>query len=244
MRRFIARNSPLFILAGLCLVLAVISPNFREREQSAERGVPRGAWWVLSPRGQTLVILTAGIDLSVGSVAALSGVVAALLMTKGQVPIVPAVVAGSATGLCCGLISGVVTAKGKLPSFIVDPRHDDGGSGDGVTADGRATGVGGCRAHSSISAEPKAGTSRLSITLAITARVCGGVGFWAIRPGPVCDGRQPARARASPEFPLDRVRIGAFAWCGLLTGFAGVMLAVDDEHRRSVGRRGQWNLKP
>jgi ribose transport system permease protein len=68
--------------------------------------------------GQLLVILTAGIDLSVGSVLGLSGCVAAELLISGT-PIVLAVLAGLLIAVVAGLINGVLVAYANLPPFIV-----------------------------------------------------------------------------------------------------------------------------
>src|SRR3954467_7639692 len=68
--------------------------------------------------GQLLVILTAGIDRSVGSVLGLSGCVTAQLLVDGT-PIPIAIVAGLAVGVALGLFNGSLVAYGKLPPFIV-----------------------------------------------------------------------------------------------------------------------------
>ncbi|HLO78573.1 MAG TPA: ABC transporter permease [Magnetospirillum sp.] len=67
--------------------------------------------------GATLVILTGGIDLSVGSVLALSGVVAGLLVKSGM-PVTPAIVLGILTGALCGAVNGLCVTRLKLPPFI------------------------------------------------------------------------------------------------------------------------------
>src|SRR3954464_1172010 len=68
--------------------------------------------------GQLLVILTAGIDLSVGSVIGLTGCIAAELIVHGTgVPV--AILAGLAAGAAIGVFNGVLVAHGKLPPFIV-----------------------------------------------------------------------------------------------------------------------------
>jgi ribose transport system permease protein len=68
--------------------------------------------------GQLLVILTAGIDLSVGSVLGLSGCVTAELLFRG-VPIPLAILGGLAIAVVCGLINGALVAYANLPPFIV-----------------------------------------------------------------------------------------------------------------------------
>ncbi|MGA2795366.1 MAG: ribose ABC transporter permease [Roseiarcus sp.] len=68
--------------------------------------------------GQTLVILAAQIDLSVGSVLGLAGVIAAgVLRDTGSATL--AVLAGLGVGGACGLVNGVIVAKGKVAAFIV-----------------------------------------------------------------------------------------------------------------------------
>ena len=68
--------------------------------------------------GMTFVILSGGIDLSVGSIVALAGVVLGLLLQHGQP--VPVAIAGSLTaGLMCGVANGALVSRGGLPPFIV-----------------------------------------------------------------------------------------------------------------------------
>jgi fructose transport system permease protein len=69
--------------------------------------------------GQTLVILTAGIDLSVGAIAILSMLVMANLSAKQGVPAILALLIGVAVGLLCGLLNGLLVTRLKLPPFIV-----------------------------------------------------------------------------------------------------------------------------
>jgi ribose transport system permease protein len=69
--------------------------------------------------GETLVVIGGGIDLSVGSTVALSGVIAASLSKFMGVPIPLAFLAGIAAGSVCGLLNGILTTKVKMPSIIV-----------------------------------------------------------------------------------------------------------------------------
>jgi Ribose/xylose/arabinose/galactoside ABC-type transport systems, permease components len=68
--------------------------------------------------GATYVIITGGIDLSVGSVLALAGVVAALAVKELQLPVWLGMVLGILTGSLCGMINGIVVTKLRLPPFI------------------------------------------------------------------------------------------------------------------------------
>ena len=69
--------------------------------------------------GETLVVIGGGIDLSVGSTVALSGVIAASLAKFLEVPVPLAFLAGIAAGSVCGLLNGILTTKVKIPSIIV-----------------------------------------------------------------------------------------------------------------------------
>ena len=68
--------------------------------------------------GLTYVILTSGIDLSTGSIMALSGMVMANIYVYTLWPIWVMIVAGVAVGALCGLVNGLVVARLKLPEFI------------------------------------------------------------------------------------------------------------------------------
>jgi ribose transport system permease protein len=67
--------------------------------------------------GETFAIITAGIDLSIGSVIALSGTIAVMAANAG-VPIWLAMIVGLLVGVVCGLLNGLMITKIKLPPFI------------------------------------------------------------------------------------------------------------------------------
>ncbi|MEJ2736148.1 MAG: ABC transporter permease [Anaerolineae bacterium] len=75
------------------------------------------SWIAISAFGQCLVIITTGVDLSVGSVMGLSGLASAMLLVRG-VPVPLAVVGGLAAGFVVGMANGLMITKGKLPPFI------------------------------------------------------------------------------------------------------------------------------
>ena len=68
--------------------------------------------------GQTMVMITAGIDLSVGSVVGLSGVVATLLMASFGWPVGLAVLGGVGVGAAAGVVNGLLVTSVKIPPFI------------------------------------------------------------------------------------------------------------------------------
>ncbi|MBU0581865.1 MAG: ABC transporter permease [Alphaproteobacteria bacterium] len=68
---------------------------------------------------QTLVIMTAGIDLSVGAIMVLSSVVMGQFVFRYGFPAPIAILCGFGVGAACGFLNGVLVAKMKLPPFIV-----------------------------------------------------------------------------------------------------------------------------
>lgn len=74
---------------------------------------------VIIATGMTLVLIIAGIDLSVGSVLALGGAVLGLALTAWGLPLLPAVILCVLVGMGCGAINGIMVARWRLPAFIV-----------------------------------------------------------------------------------------------------------------------------
>ncbi|HEX4945619.1 MAG TPA: ABC transporter permease [Blastocatellia bacterium] len=74
---------------------------------------------VLLAVGMTLVMIVGGIDLSVGSVMALSGAVLGVCLAQWHWPLLPALALCLLVGALCGLANGWITVQWKLPSFIV-----------------------------------------------------------------------------------------------------------------------------
>ncbi|TCV67456.1 ABC transporter permease [Neorhizobium sp. S3-V5DH] len=107
----------LVVLLALVALMALIAPNFARVDNflNIARAISVNA---ILAAGLTLIILTAGIDLSVGSIVAVSGVVSVLAAMAG-VPAPAAVIAGMAAGALCGLVNGALTAYLALAPFIV-----------------------------------------------------------------------------------------------------------------------------
>ncbi len=68
--------------------------------------------------GSTFVIITGGIDLSVGTVMTLSAVMTGVFITYWGLPVPIGIIGGILTGAVCGLLSGVMVARLKIPPFI------------------------------------------------------------------------------------------------------------------------------
>ncbi|MFG2946481.1 ABC transporter permease/substrate-binding protein [Streptomyces adustus] len=117
LRRVLLDNGALTALLVLVIALSALSGDFLTTDNLLNVGVQAAVTAILA-FGATFVIVSAGIDLSVGSVAALSATVIAWAATSHGVPVFVAVLMGIATGVVAGLVNGFLIAYGKLPSFI------------------------------------------------------------------------------------------------------------------------------
>ncbi|MBE2998904.1 substrate-binding domain-containing protein [Nocardiopsis sp. HNM0947] len=116
-RRFLLDNGALTALAVLVVFMSLLSDDFLTAQNLLNVGVQAAVIAVLA-FGVTFVIISGGIDLSVGSVAALSATMLAWLATVEGVPVYLAVPLAAATGTAAGLVNGALVAYGKLPPFI------------------------------------------------------------------------------------------------------------------------------
>ncbi|MFE9765511.1 substrate-binding domain-containing protein [Streptomyces sp. NPDC005808] len=116
-RRLLLDNGALTALIVLVIAMSALSGDFLTTDNLLNVGVQAAVTAILA-FGVTFVIVSAGIDLSVGSVAALSATVLAWSATSHGVPVVLAVVLAIATGIAAGLVNGFLIAYGKLPPFI------------------------------------------------------------------------------------------------------------------------------
>ncbi|MCI5825813.1 MAG: ABC transporter permease [Arcanobacterium sp.] len=110
-------NGALVGLILLCLGLFIATPFFLTVNNVINIGIQAATVAILA-FGMTFVIVTAGIDLSVGSVAALGGMVSAYMFTSVGLPGWLTLIVGLLIGLLAGAISGISIAYGKLPAFI------------------------------------------------------------------------------------------------------------------------------
>ncbi len=175
--------------------------------------------------GVTYVLLTGGVDLSLGSLVALSGVVAATLAHPNQHALAVPVLVGVLTGTLCGAVNGLVVTHGKVAPFIAT-------LGMMTVARGLALVVSGGRPVSNLGAE----FTRLGGDVAglpIPLMVLAGIALLAfvvlrnLRLGRYvyAIGGNEAAARAS-GIDVAAVKLFAYSACGATAGVAGVVLAT------------------
>jgi ribose transport system permease protein len=117
-RDLLARGGPLLGLLFVCAVFAfLIGPQFF-RPVNLELVARQTAIVCTAALGMTMVIVAAGIDLSVGSMIALTTVVVALLLKRDVSPLLAAL-GGVAAAAACGLANGVLITRLRVVPFIV-----------------------------------------------------------------------------------------------------------------------------
>jgi ribose transport system permease protein len=104
-------------LVVLCATLWILTPHFLTLSNLLNVAEQTSINATVAV-GMTFVILSAGIDLSVGSIVALSGVVLGMALQAGY-PLVLALAAALVAGFACGVTNGTLISWGRLPPFIV-----------------------------------------------------------------------------------------------------------------------------
>ncbi|WP_309109982.1 ABC transporter permease [Saccharothrix sp.] len=115
--KVLSDNGALAGLLVLVVALSLLAPSFLTTQNLLNVGVQAAVVAVLA-FGSTFVIVSGGIDLSVGSVAALSAMVGAWSSAEAGLPGPVALLLGLGTGVVAGLVNGALVSYGKLPAFI------------------------------------------------------------------------------------------------------------------------------
>ena len=113
----LSQNGSLVGLIAIVVVMSLLSGSFLRVTNLLNVGVQAAVDAILA-FGSTFVIITGGIDLSVGGVAALSGIVCAWTASTGGMPWPVALIFALVVGVACGLGNGLLITFGRLPPFI------------------------------------------------------------------------------------------------------------------------------
>ncbi|MGY0372954.1 ribose ABC transporter permease [Clostridium sp. JNZ J1-5] len=115
-KNFLVKYKSLFGLLVLCIILSILTPRFLTINNLRNVFTQVSVNAVIAA-GMTFVILTGGIDLSVGSILAIAGAVAASIV-KSTGNVFLAVIVALAIGAIIGLLNGIIIARGKIQAFI------------------------------------------------------------------------------------------------------------------------------
>ena len=212
-------------LVLLVLLLAVLSADFLTPNNLLNVGVQAAVVAVLA-FGMTFVVVSGGIDLSVGSVAGLSGIVTGWVFVHTGLPLVAAVLLGLAAGAAAGVVSGLLVSVGRVPPFIATLAMLSVARGLAlVLADGRPVALGGWLAE--------VGSGRVRgvlpypvlimlgaglVTAFVLRRTYAGRAMYAI-------GGNTEAARLS-GIGVKRQQLYVYALSGLFAAAAGLLLAA------------------
>lgn len=114
---FLVRNSMVGVMLVAVIVFTIVAPRF-STPQNLQSILVAAAPFALIAIGQTLVILTAGIDLSVGSVIALSAMVSAWVAVNYPDMIWLGFAAGVIVGLAVGAVNGILVSRFNIAPFV------------------------------------------------------------------------------------------------------------------------------
>jgi ribose transport system permease protein len=116
LKEFFIKNKSLVVLVVFCIIVSILNPRFLTVSNILNILRQTSINSVIAV-GMTFVILTGGIDLSVGSILAISGAIAAAMISQGN-NVYIAVLAALAIGAALGAFNGVIISKGKIQPFI------------------------------------------------------------------------------------------------------------------------------
>jgi len=106
------------LLVALCIVVTILNPRFLAGANLQNMARLVGAYGIFSI-GVGVVIISGGIDLSVGSIFALLGVLLSMMLTEGHWPGILGIAAVMAIAMVIGLAHGLLVTKARLQPFIV-----------------------------------------------------------------------------------------------------------------------------
>jgi ribose/xylose/arabinose/galactoside ABC-type transport system permease subunit len=217
-RRWLANYAIFGALVAECLFLALATDAFFT-QSNLSNVVRQNAFTAILAAGMSLVILTGGIDLSVGSVVGLAGVLSAdVLLRTGSVPV--GVGVGLVVGLAVGTVNGLAVTKLRVPPFIVTLAMM-------LIARGAAYKYTNARTISGLPSS-FAAISQGALSAAVMAAVFGLTWLLLMR---TPFGRHVYATGGNPEaawlagIRVNRVLLAVYALCGLCAGLAGVLVA-------------------
>jgi ribose/xylose/arabinose/galactoside ABC-type transport system permease subunit len=212
-------------LAALMIGLAVVRPNFFTLGNMVNLVRQISINGILAV-GVTYVLLTGGVDLSLGSMVALTGVIAAGFAHPGQYPLAIPVAAGVLAGMLCGAVNGIIITRGRVAPFVATLGMMTSARGLALLLSGGRPVSGVSPGFTRIGSGDFAGVPAPTWILLAVALVSH-VFLRHMRMGRhvyAVGGNQNA-AHAS-GVRVNRVKMAAYTICGAMAGLAGVVLAA------------------
>jgi len=234
----IIASAPALSLAALCILFGLSTPAFLTA-RNLLNVIDQLTVLGIMALGMTAVIVIGGIDLSVGSVLALSMMVMGWLSNVYGIPMQLAIVAALATGGVCGMTSGLLITRANLPAFIATlaVMSIARGLANMVTDGSQIVGYVGWFSNLSVVRYGGVISATVALFLLLTMAAfvfmkyrAGGRALYAI-------GGNPEVARLA-GIPVKRVTVFVYTACGVLAGLAGVVMSTRLDSSQPSGGLG------
>ena len=116
---FVINNKALAILVLICVAATILNPTTFPTPRNMMNVLRQVTSSTILGIGYTMVISSGNLDLSVGYMLGMLGVIMGLISRANALPFVLVLVVGVICGMCCGFINGFIGIRFKLPLFIV-----------------------------------------------------------------------------------------------------------------------------
>jgi ribose transport system permease protein len=211
---------------AILLLFSVLSPNFLSGRNTSNIIVQSSVLAIIAI-GQTIVILTSGIELSVGSVVAFTSMFSGLMVVNLGLPVAVAVVAGVLVASFMGLINGVVVSYANVPAFIATLGMMSMARGAALALTSGAPISGIPRAFERLASTNVFGVIPIFIIYSLVAYAMGYLFLMLTKTGryiySIGGNREAARLSG---IRVRRIETLAYVICGALSGIGGVMLTA------------------
>lgn len=223
---WLALIGPMAMIAALMLLMLALEPARYFRLSNFDIILKDAALYMPMAMAMTLVIVTRGIDLSIGSVAALTAIVMGYMLKSYGFPWWVAVPLAIALGALCGLINGLIITKLRVPDLIGTLAMDLAYRGLALVL---AKGVVLSRFPEEIVAIGRGqipGFLPVPVVIGLATMVAGWLIYTRTRLGRYAQaiGSNPEAAELT-GVPVNRYKIYVYVLMGAMAGLAGVMLA-------------------
>ncbi|MFK8081158.1 MAG: ABC transporter permease [Granulosicoccus sp.] len=224
--RYLALLGPMAMIAALLLLMALLEPARYFRISNFDIILKDAALYMPMAMAMTLVITTRGIDLSIGSVAALTAIVMGYMVKSYGFPWWTAVCLAISLGALCGLVNGLIITKLRVPDLIGTLAMDLVYRGFALVL---AKGIVLSRFPEEIVAIGRGaipGFLPIPVLIGLTTLIAGYIIYTRTRLGryAIAIGSNPEAAELT-GVPVNRYKVYVYVLMGAMAGLAGVMLA-------------------
>jgi ribose/xylose/arabinose/galactoside ABC-type transport system permease subunit len=214
----------LFIFLLVIIILSIVSPTFR-RPLNLLNVLKQASITGILSFGMMLVVISGGIDLSMGSVLGLSGVVAATFAHPGEYPLIIPILVALLVGALSGFCNGIGVAYGELPPFIITLGTMSIARGLALVISGGVPVINISPEFGTIAADTLFEVPLLSYYLVIVVVISAFILNKTVFGRRVYSiGGNIAAARVS-GINVKRTQIGVYIFAGLMSGIGGLLMA-------------------